>query len=169
MTLGFNRNPAENVQHMRLWLIPLIYVVAGTIGAIAIPRIEYEFANSSGQRISVSSAQAGLAAAASGMMSLTAIVFAIAFVTVQFSAVAYSPRVVLRFIRDRTMFHTLGVFCATFIFCLWTLAWVDREQSGRVPMLSIMLVAVLVIASMILFLALLIVYIAFRSPACFIP
>ena len=39
--------------------------------------------------------QAYLSAAASGMMALTGIVFAMAFVMVQFSAVAYSPRLVL--------------------------------------------------------------------------
>jgi hypothetical protein len=33
-----------------------------------------------------------LSAAASGMMALTGIVFAMAFVMVQFSAIAYSPR-----------------------------------------------------------------------------
>jgi uncharacterized membrane protein len=84
-------------------------------------------------------------------MALTAIVFAIAMVTVQFSAVAYSPRAGLRFVRDRTLFHTLGVFIATFIFSLWTLAWVDRGGTGQVPMFSVMLVAVLVVVSMVLF------------------
>jgi uncharacterized membrane protein len=99
----------------------------------------------------VSSTQAYLSAAASGMMALTAIVFAIAFVIVQFSAVAYSPRVVLRFVRDRVLFHTLGIFVATFIYCLWTLAWIDRSSSGKVPAFSVMLVAALVIISMVLF------------------
>jgi hypothetical protein len=39
----------------------------------------------------VSSAQAYLSAAASGMMALTGVIFAMAFVMVQFSAIAYSP------------------------------------------------------------------------------
>ena len=63
--------------------------------------------------LSVSSAQACLSAAASGMMALSGIVFAMAFVMVQFSAIAYSPRLVLWFARDRTLFHSLGVFAAT--------------------------------------------------------
>lgn len=57
------------------------------------------------------------------MMALTGIVFAMAFVMVQFSAIAYSPRLVLWFARDRMLFHALGAFTATFIYALFTLAW----------------------------------------------
>jgi len=70
---------------------------------------------------------------------------------VQFSAVAYSPRLVLFFVRDRILFHTLGVFVATFVYSLWTLAWVDRAGSGTVPLFSTTLVVVLVVISMALF------------------
>jgi len=41
-------------------------------------------------------------------------VFAMAFVMVQFSAIAYSRRLVLWFMRDRMLFHALGAFTATF-------------------------------------------------------
>ena len=90
--------------------------------------------------LSVGSAQAYLSAAASGMMALTGIVFAMAFVMVQFSAIAYSPRLVLWFGRDPIIFHALGVFSATFIYALFTLAWVDRGGAGGVPLLSSLLV-----------------------------
>jgi uncharacterized membrane protein len=74
-----------------------------------------------------------------------------AFVMVQFSAIAYSPRLVLWFARDHTLFHALGVFSATFIYALFTLAWIDRGASASVPMLSTLLVAVMLVASMLLF------------------
>jgi len=70
---------------------------------------------------------------------------------VQFSAIAYSPRLVLLFIRDRTLFHTLGCFVATFVYSLSALAWVDRGGSGSVPLYSILLVVMMVIVSVILF------------------
>jgi uncharacterized membrane protein len=85
------------------------------------------------------------------MMALTGIVFAIAFVMVQFSAVAYSPRLALWFARDQVLFHSLGIFVATFIYSLATLAWVDRNGSGTVPMFSVLMVAALLILSMLLF------------------
>lgn len=136
---------------MRLWLIPASYVAMSSACAFVLPRLEHAYLGAFRFNISVSSAQAVLAAAASGMMALTAIVFAVAFVVVQFSAAAYSPRVVLWLIRDRTLFHMLGIFVATFVYSLWTLAWIDRSGSGIVPMFSVLLVGALVIMSMLLF------------------
>jgi uncharacterized membrane protein len=133
------------------WLIPIMYA-AGSIGcSLVLPRIENAYFPSNDFGLAVSSAQAFLSAAASGMMALTGIVFAIAFVMVQFSAIAYSPRLALWFARDQVLFHSLGVFVATFIYSLATLAWVDRHGSGTVPMFSVLLVAGLLILSMLLF------------------
>src|SRR6202050_3442382 len=125
---------------MRLWLIPMLYVGASIVCGLALPRIEQAYLGSHSLNLSVASAQAYLSDAASGMMALTGIVFAIAFVMVQFSAIAYSPRLALWFARDQALFHSLGVFVATFIYSLATLAWVDRGGSGTVPMLSVLLV-----------------------------
>ena len=99
----------------------------------------------------MASAQALLSAAASGMMALTGIVFAMAFVMVQFSAIAYSPRLVLWFTRDRMLFHALGAFTATFVYALFTLAWVDRGGSAKVPLFSTLLVGIMIIISMLMF------------------
>ena len=136
---------------MRLWLIPMIYVGAAVVCGLLLPRIEQAYLASDTLNLSVASAQAYLSAAASGMMALTGIVFAMAFVMVQFSAIAYSPRLVLWFARDQVLFHSLGAFAATFIYALFTLAWVDRGASGTVPLFSSLLVAVMLIVSMLLF------------------
>src|SRR5262245_6490610 len=135
----------------RLWLIPAVYVAVSVVCAFVLPRIENAYLGSYTFNLSISSTQAYLSSAASGMMALTAIVFSIAFIIVQFSAIAYSPRLVLLFVRDRTLFHTLGLFIATFVYSLSTLAWVDRAGSGTVPLFSILLVVAMVIGSMILF------------------
>ena len=67
------------------------------------------------------------------------------FVMVQFSATAYSPRLVLWLARDPVIAHALGVFTATFLYAVAALAWVDRiltrlaerealrERAGRSP------------------------------------
>jgi uncharacterized membrane protein len=133
------------------WLVPIIYA-AGSVGcSLVLPRFENAYFPSNEFGVSVSSAQAFLSATASGMMALTGIVFAIAFVMVQFSAIAYSPRLALWFARDQVLFHSLGVFIATFIYSLATLAWVDRNGSGTVPMFSVLVVAGLLILSTLLF------------------
>jgi len=116
-----------------------------------LPRIENAYFPTYAFGLAVTSAQAFLSAVASGMMALTGIVFAIAFIMVQFSAIAYSPRLALWIARDQTMFHSLGVFVATFIYSLAALAWVDRHGSGTVPTFSVLLVGVLLILSMLLF------------------
>jgi uncharacterized membrane protein len=136
---------------MRLWLIPMIYVAASAVGGLTLPRIEQAYLGSYTLNLSVASAQAYLSAAASGTMALTGIVFAMAFIMVQFSAIAYSPRLVLWFIRDQAVFHSLGIFAATFIYALFALAWIDRGATGTVPFFSTILVGILLVASMLLF------------------
>ena len=85
------------------------------------------------------------------MMALTGILFAIAFVMVQLSAVAYSPRLVIMFANNPVLFHTLGIFFATFTYSLAALNWTDRGGSGAVPLFSTLLVGILLIVSMLAF------------------
>lgn len=128
----------------------MLYTLLSIGCGLILPRIEEEHFPYT-LSISVASAQAFLSAAASGMMSVTGIVFAMAFVLVQFSAIAFSPRLVLWFARDRKIYHSLGFFIATFIYALFTLAWVDRGGSGSVPLLSSLAVACMLVISMFLF------------------
>ena len=136
---------------MQPWFIPMFYVSGAVLGGLALPRIEQAYLSGYTLAVSVASAQALLSAASSGMMALTGIVFAMAFVMVQFSAIAYSPRLVLWFARDRMLFHALGAFTATFVYALFTLAWVDRGGSAKVPLFSMLLVGIMIIVSMLLF------------------
>ena len=144
---------------MRTWVIPLIYVAIAVCLGMFFPRFEYEYLGNYSEFVSqlyfgnlaVSSAQSVLGAIASGMMGLTAIVFTVAYITAQFNSVAYSPRVALVFVRDPALFHSFGLFVATFILSLFTLAWVDRENSQIVPVISMVMVGFFLIASMLAF------------------
>jgi uncharacterized membrane protein len=136
---------------MPLWLIPIVYALGGVACGLIVPRVELVYFAPYAHAVSVASAQALLSAIASGMMALTGMVFAIAFVMAQFSAVAYSPRLVLWLTRNPALFHSLGVFVATFLYSLATLAWVDRAGSGVVPMFSVLAVSVLLILSVLMF------------------
>ncbi len=138
-------------QVIPVWTIPMLYVAASIVLGVLLPRLERAFIVDARLEISVASAQAYMSAVASGMMALTGIVFALAFVMVQFSAVAYSPRLVLLFARDRLLFHALGAFIGTFTYALFNLAWVDRAASGQVPLVSSAALALMLIASMLIF------------------
>jgi uncharacterized membrane protein len=135
----------------RLWLIPMSYAIISIACGFGLPRLERAFLASYTLNLSIASVQTYLSAVASGMMVLTGIVFSISFVVVQFSAIAYSPRLVLLFARDPLLFHSLGMFVATFMYSLSTLLWVDRGGSGAVPLFSALLVAALLVVSVILF------------------
>lgn len=140
----------EMIRHSD-WLIPMIYTVISIIAGFALPRIEQACFPGYSHTMSVSSALAFFSSIGSGIMALTGIVFAIAFVVVQFSSIAYSPRLVIMFANSRTQFHALGIFFATFIYSLVALSWTDREGSGIVPFFSTMLVIALLIVSMVAF------------------
>ena len=137
--------------NMPIWLIPMLYVGVTLVCGLVFPRLEQEYLAAYSHGMSVASAQATLSAIASGMMALTGIVFALAFVMVQFSAIAYSPRLVAWFGRDPVLFHALGLFTATFFYAIVTLAWIDRGGDGAVPLFSVLLVTVLLILSMMVF------------------
>jgi uncharacterized membrane protein len=136
------------------WHIPSLYALAAFVFGLTLPRLEDRLLPGLQFSMSPSSALALFTAVGSGMIALTGVVFALAFVMVQFSAMAYSPRLSLWIARDRVMWHSLGVFTATFIYSLAGIAWVDRYQSGRVPFLSALIVLLLLIASVGMFIAL---------------
>ncbi len=136
---------------MPLWIIPMSYALTSLVAAFTLPRIETALFPALRTTISVASAQSFLSTVASGMMALTGIVFSIAFVMVQFSAVAYSPRLVQWLGRDKVLFHSMGVFIATFTYSLATLAWIDRNGSGQVLFFSTWLVTGLTLTSVLLF------------------
>lgn len=133
------------------WAIPSIYTVASLLAAITLPRLEHAFLTGYTHQMSTAAAMAFLSAAASGMLAFTAIVFSIAFVMMQFSAIAYSPRLVLWFAANPALYHTLGLFIATFTYSMATLLWTDRGGSGAVPLFSTLLVLLLLSTSMIAF------------------
>jgi uncharacterized membrane protein len=142
------KKPFEN------WVIPLTYVVLTFVVGMLFPRLEHYLLPNLVSSMSVSAAMGICGAVASGMIAMTGIVFSLAFVMVQFSATAYSPRLVLWVARDPVVSHALGIFIATFVYALMMLGWVDRNASGKVPLISSWMVFVLLLASMAVFIAL---------------
>jgi uncharacterized membrane protein len=100
------------------WLIPLLYAAGALVLGIALPRLTGSLATYFNSSISVSAAIGIYSSVASGMIALTGIVFSLTFLTVQFSATAYSPRLVPWIARDPVMAHAFGVFTATFMYAL---------------------------------------------------
>jgi hypothetical protein len=76
------------------WTIPLYYAVAAAVAGFLFPRIELGLFPRLSSDMTVGSATAIYSSVASGMLALTGVVFSLAFLMIQFSATAYSPRLV---------------------------------------------------------------------------
>ena len=131
--------------------IPLLYALGAVAAGVVVPRLEAHFLPGLNARASAGAALALLSAIASGMLPLTGLVFSLAFVMVQFSATAYSPRLVSWFAGSAVMSHSLGVFTATFLYALAAIVWVDRGGSGNVPALTLWVAILLLLASVVFF------------------
>jgi uncharacterized membrane protein len=138
----------------KVWFVPLLYAAGALVFGFTVPRLAYNLLPGYVSTISVNAAIGFYSAIASGMIALTGIVFSLTFVMVQFSATAYSPRLVLWISRDPVISHALGVFTATFVYALAALAWVDRGGSGRVPLAGVLVVGLLLIISVMMFISL---------------
>ena len=136
------------------WGIPGLYSAVAIAAALTIPRLESRILPEFVSPMSISSAMAIYSSIASGMLALTGIVFSLTFVMVQFSATAYSPRLVLWIARDPVMSHALGIFTATFLYGVAALAGVDRSGSRQVPFFSVWVELALLLASVGMFIAL---------------
>jgi uncharacterized membrane protein len=133
------------------WSIPFAYAAVAVLLGLTLPRIEARFVPDWTSGISAPAATALYSSIAAGMITLTGIVFSLVFVMVQFSATAYSPRLVLWMSCDPLLSHAIGTFTATFLYAIAALAWVDRQSSGKVPFLSGWLVVALLFASVMVF------------------
>jgi len=141
-------------RQLSVWGIPALYSGIAMAAALTFPEQESRLFPQLTSALSVSAATAIFSSVASGMIALTGIVFSLTFVMVQFSATAYSPRLVLWIARDPVMSHALGIFTATFLYAIAALVGVDRSGSGRVPFISTVAVGVLLLASVAMFIAL---------------
>jgi uncharacterized membrane protein len=141
----------QRVSERRAFWIPLVYAFSALVAGLVLPRLERSLLPSLTVGIDPAAAFAILTGIASGMMGLTAIVFSIAFVMVQFSATAYSPRLVLWLARSAAINHSIGLFTATFVYSLAAVAWINRDGSGLIPPVTVWFAVLLLLASLALF------------------
>jgi uncharacterized membrane protein len=136
------------------WTIPALYAAAAVLAALILPRIERAFLPGFNSGLDPAAAIALFSSVGSGMIALTGIVFSLTFLMVQFSATAYSPRLVMWLAREPVIWHSVGTFSATFLYSIAAIAQVDRGSTSGTPFISSCLVVVLLLASVGMFIAL---------------
>ncbi len=90
-----------------------------------------------------------LSAIASGMITLSGLVFSLVFVLVQFGSATYSPRITRIFAHSRVLHNSLGVFTGTFLYSLMALRTIGMEQTERVSAFTIWVAFVWLLASVL--------------------
>lgn len=139
----------------QIWLLPAAFVVAATALAIGLTAVDKAINVS---RTSVlfpgppAGARSFLSAITQAMISFTGVVFSVTVVVLQLSSGQFSPRILRRFLQDRVIQSTLGVFVATFVYSMVVLREVKGGQtSGFVPRIAVTGSLVLVLASVAMF------------------
>ena len=161
---GLNRLPfvsrsrAADVLRSSVWLVPAMCVAGAVAVAVALIVVDADLRPSGGGLLfpgPPSGARSFLSAIVQAMIAFTAVVFSITVVILQLSSSQYSPRVLRRFLRDRLIQSSLGVFVATFTYAMVVLRAVKGGSGGAgfVPRVAVTGAFVLVLASVGLFVA----------------
>jgi uncharacterized membrane protein len=133
----------------KLWLIPLIGLVAGVglaVGTVAIDRAgDYRLVS---QTLTggAGAVQQLLSTTASSLVSLTSLVLSLTLVAVQLAMGQFSPRIVGSLLQNRRSQMAIALFLATFAFTILVLRDVD-DRSDQVPGVSVLLAYALTLIS----------------------
>jgi uncharacterized membrane protein len=102
----------------------------------------------------VDGARAILTTLAGATLGVAGVAFSITIVAVSFASSNYGPRLIGNFMADRTNQIVLGVFVATFVYCITVLVTVhagieteDRDLAAFVPQISVLCAVALTLAS----------------------
>lgn len=90
-----------------------------------------------------------LSSIASGMITLTGLVFSLAFVVVQFGSTAYSPRMIRLFAHSRMLHHSLGIFTGTFLYSLMALRTIGLRGAETTGGFTVWVAFVWLLASIV--------------------
>ncbi len=137
-----------------LWLVPMACIAAGA-AAVAVTltidgAVGYDLLPTSvlGTPTAV---QTILSTAASAMLTLTTIVLTVLTLGVQLAMQQFSPRIVRALLADRRSQVAHGLFAATFLYCMVTVAKVNDKGSpgNQVPSVTVALAYALLLASLV--------------------
>ncbi len=134
------------------WFIPsgvAVTAIAASFGMIALDELlakatlqKLGWIYSGGPESSISV----LSAIASSTVTVAGVVFSITVVALTLASSQFGPRLLGNFMRDRTNQAVLGIFIATFLYCLLVLRSIRREEPF-VPHLAITLGIILALLS----------------------
>lgn len=137
-----------------LWLWPVVMVISALVlarGTIELDRSSWLDAQQIAWLFGSGTvgARTLLATVAGAMVSIAATVFSVTIVALSLAAGQMGPRLLRTFMRDRGTQASLGIFIATFAFCITVLGVVDASNANQfVPRASVTTALLLAFASL---------------------
>ena len=138
-----------------LWFTPAVFVIGAFVLSKLTVALDREIGADRLPRWLIGAQAEGAEALAStvatAMLTFLAVVFSTTLVAVQLASGQYSPRIVRVFVRSPLTHVTLGVFLATFLFALNALVETRGGTDPFVPVVTVSMVYVLVLATLGMF------------------
>jgi uncharacterized membrane protein len=142
----------RHLAQSRLWLVPLICLLAGIGLAVALLSVD----PSSGSHLvgtsvtgSAASVQTILTAASTALVTLTSVVLSLTLVAVQLAMGQFSPRIVRSILHDRRSQLAIGLFIGTFAYSMTVLREVSTSGGGSVPGLAVIVDYALILSAIV--------------------
>jgi uncharacterized membrane protein len=127
----------RHLAQTRLWLLPLMCVLAGVGPTVPLLSIDRSIV-STAVTGSAASVQTILTVAPTALVTLTSVVLSLTLVAVQLAMGQFSPRIVRAILHDRRSQLAVGLFIGTFAYSMTVLREVNSQSSGgQLPGLAI--------------------------------
>ncbi len=137
------------------WFIPTVLAVLAVLLSILTIQLDETIDTRQGWVVgliyveSPEGARAVLSTVSSSMITVAGVVFSLTMVVLSLSSQQYGPLVLGQFMRDRGSQFVLGIFTATFIYCLLSLRTIRGNEDSRfVPTISVLVGLGLAITSL---------------------
>lgn len=127
----------EHLRSPRFGAVTWIYIGAALGLGFVVPRINQWLFPWLVSPLDKAALSTILSSIASGMITLTGIVFSLVFVIVQFGSSTYSPRITRIFAHTRVLRHALGIFTGTFLYSLMALRTIGIERTDTVSFFTV--------------------------------
>jgi uncharacterized membrane protein len=124
----------RDLAQTRLWLLPLICVLAGIGLAVALLSVDRSIVGTAVTG-SAASVQTILTVASTALVTLTSVVLSLTLVAVQLAMGQFSPRIVRAILHDRRSQLAVGLFIGTFAYSMTVLR--EVSPGGPLPGLAI--------------------------------
>ncbi len=134
------------------WFVPSLMIIVAIILAFDLltldkfVTVDKDFFYGFFFMLGADGARTFLSTIAASTITIASITFSITIVVLNLASTQFGPRLIRNFMQDRDIQAVLGVYTATFIYCLLVLRGIGAEETGEsIPTLAVLFAAILVI------------------------